>query len=127
VDGAGVALHVIAAPTPSPPPPSRDVEPLAWTCDRRTSASPNPLGGTTQVDVGQDCAVTAWVLEPTPLPYPTPQPFPTGHAFVADACGRPAEPCAVEAGAGSTGLVVGGFTLTLLLLAALVVTQLRGR
>lgn len=135
-------------PAPSPY-PALGGAPMKWTCEGSQTFPVGAVGGAGANS--NTCVVTQWGTNPAaPVPpatvgvnnfpatpaYPTPyrtvsvDNFPAAGSTTNTYTGPPCNvsvPCVQALSKGSTQVVAGGFTLGLLLLAALLVMQLRSR
>jgi hypothetical protein len=130
---------------PAPVPmmlPGEALVPMTWDCDGASIVQRNSLGQETGQVHDEHCVVTKWAVTsapagvvevqgidggPVPVVEQSPRPF-AGTVTASAECGTTStEPCVVEAGAATFSTMHGAAALMVLLLAALVVAQLRSR
>jgi hypothetical protein len=107
--------------TPAPyPVTGGDV--ASWECTDTSTSTPAPdPSAPPVVTTGTDCTVTAYNARPTVAPAPAATGQPAALACTST------DACVTDWSHGPTQIVAGGFTLMLLLTAAILVVQLRSR
>ncbi len=112
-----------AAPSPAPFPAGGGVV-TTYVCEVTPAKTAGPTVLEPATPERSDCAATGYgQASPSPTPVASASPAP---ASAVPAC-PPSAPCVTTWDQGSTEILAGGFTLTLLLLSALLVAQLRSR